>query len=283
VLVVAGVIDRGYHWARFGTLAGTYIGVFGQSYRALYPWLPASFPFSNDPLWGVLGPFVAPAKSVFIYDPLLLVVAVVAVASWRQLSTEVQALLLAESTVLVAVAVGYSRLWCWGGDSSWGDRYLTVPVHVLALLAVPLAWRRARTSAHAPAARRAIVAIVAAAAVMQVASLVYPSWLEESQVGDAGGSYLQNKHYLDFRFGLRIENILGYVTGHTADWGLDRVIDGSPVGPRTFLLLPSQPLRSIPYGAAMAVHMSWWALLVAVVAGVALLLRGLLGNVSPEA
>jgi hypothetical protein len=278
VLLVVASIDRAYQWARFGTLSGTYISLFGKSFRAIYPWLPPTFPFTFPPLWGSVAPFVSPAKCLFLYDPMLSVTAVVAIVSWRRLDAAVKALLLAESLGLVLSAVGISRMWCSGGDEGWGDRYLSVAVHALALLAIPLACRLVRASSRPALARRTIVGVTAVAALLQVASLLYPCWMETCQSGDEGWPrpYLDNWSYLDFRLGLRLENIVGHLTGHAADWGLVRVMrDGSIIGPTTFFCLPSQPLESSSRAIALGVHTAWWVLFVATIVGLGLLLRRL--------
>jgi hypothetical protein len=143
-----------------------------------------------------------------------------------------------------------------------------VPVHLLALLAVPLLLKLMRSSRRPAVWRRVTVLMVGVSVSLQLASIVYPSWLEESQLGEAGSGFYARQQYLGFHAGLRIENIVGSLTGNTTGWGLDRVVDGKAVGPRTTFLLPAQPMSRFPPKVAFAAHLLWWSILVATVLAV---------------
>ena len=80
------VLDRIYHWIRFGSFSGTYMGLLGQQMRLLNPGLPPSFPFNGAFADGFLGVFFRRAKSIFIYDPLLLLTLALVVYQWRRLT-----------------------------------------------------------------------------------------------------------------------------------------------------------------------------------------------------
>jgi Glycosyltransferase family 87 len=135
-VVVALLIDRWYQWHRFGELFSTYIGIYGRLNRP--PNEPASFPFSY-PFWkGFLGTFFSPDKSVLLFDPLLILVLLLAVRNWRTIDRGLRLLLVCLTLLLVAYSLGYARYFDFGGDVAWGHRFVLLPVQLLCLFAVPL-------------------------------------------------------------------------------------------------------------------------------------------------
>jgi hypothetical protein len=138
-IVGALLLDRWYHWHRFGELFSTYIGIFGRLNRP--PDQPASFPFSY-PFWkGFLGTFFSTDKSVLLFDPLLIIVLLLVSRNWRSLDRNLRLFLLCLTALLVAYAVGYARYFDFGGDVAWGHRFVLLPVQLLCLFAVPLLFR----------------------------------------------------------------------------------------------------------------------------------------------
>jgi hypothetical protein len=75
---------------------------------------------------------------VLLFDPLLAAVAVLAVWRWRSLDRSVRAVLLALAALLFSYDAFYARYYAFGGDVAWGHRFLTLPVQLLGLFAVPL-------------------------------------------------------------------------------------------------------------------------------------------------
>ena len=78
------------------------------------PSLPASFPFNGQ--WirsgidsGLLGPFLSPAKSVFLFDPMFVLALLLTVLLWKKLTPAVQAFLAATFVMLGAYIVFYAR------------------------------------------------------------------------------------------------------------------------------------------------------------------------------
>ena len=135
---VAGALlfDRWYHWYRFGELFSTYIGILGRINR--HAGQPASFPFSY-PFWkGFLGTFFSPDKSVLLFDPLLIIVAFVALRYRRWLGRPLRLLLSCLALLLFAYTLAYARYYDFGGDVAWGHRFVLLPVELLCLFAVPL-------------------------------------------------------------------------------------------------------------------------------------------------
>jgi hypothetical protein len=134
-VVGALILDRWYQWHRFGELFSTYIGIFGRLNR---PPNQASFPFSY-PFWkGFLGTFFSPDKSVLLFDPLLIIVLLLAVRNWGSIDRGLRLLLVCLMLLLVAYSIGYARYFDFGGDAAWGHRFVLLPVQLLCLFAVPL-------------------------------------------------------------------------------------------------------------------------------------------------
>jgi hypothetical protein len=75
ILLAAVTIDRLYQFHRFGTFCGTYLNLFAQEQRRFKPTLSPDFPFSGRFSTGFFGPFVSMHKSVFLFDPTVLLAA----------------------------------------------------------------------------------------------------------------------------------------------------------------------------------------------------------------
>src|SRR4029077_13176605 len=103
-VAAAVVADRLYHHHRFGSWWGTYVGIFRAERRALQPWLPSSFPFSNDFSDGFLGVFVTPARSVLLFDATILLTVVLLAARWKDHPRGVRHFFLAGVGILLATA-----------------------------------------------------------------------------------------------------------------------------------------------------------------------------------
>ncbi len=132
------IIERLYNFYRFGSLTQTYIPIFTREQRLQDPTLPANFPWSTPFHEGVLGALFKPEKSIFLFDPLLVLALVLLVLLWRRLGTEVRAYAVTSLLLLLGYISFYARYTYWAGDFSWGDRYVATAVEMVALLAVPL-------------------------------------------------------------------------------------------------------------------------------------------------
>jgi hypothetical protein len=88
--------------------------------------------FSTPLLTGLEGLLLSPGKSLFVYNPFLLLAVPGAVALWRR-DRAATALLV---VLLVARVLLYARWSDWAGGVSWGPRFLMPAVGPLALLAV---------------------------------------------------------------------------------------------------------------------------------------------------
>ncbi|WP_008314013.1 glycosyltransferase family 39 protein [Leptolyngbya sp. PCC 6406] len=99
------------------------------------PQLPDNYPLINNPHVGILGPLLSPAKSIFLYDPLLIPCLILVVIAWHKLSPLLRLYLFTAILNLSLHLAAYSRFVFWHGDSAWGARYHVTSVH---LLLIPL-------------------------------------------------------------------------------------------------------------------------------------------------
>jgi hypothetical protein len=176
-VAAALVLDRWYHWYRFGELFSTYMGIFGRQFRPVGG--PAAFPFSY-PFWkGFFGTFFSPDKSVFLFDPLLVVLVFVAAWTWRRMHLSVRHAIVWLALLLLLYTALYASYIDFGGDVAWGHRFVTLPVQLLSLLAVPLLLTFAGSLPGS--LRRIAWALVFAAIILQAASTVLGATVEVMQ------------------------------------------------------------------------------------------------------
>jgi hypothetical protein len=204
------IIDRAYQYERFGSPFTTYIGIFAEQFFGRFPITTApGWPWSN-PFWiGFLGPLITPQKSIFLFDPLIVLTLVLLGCLWRRLATDLRAFAIASACLLFTYIVFYARFYDWSGNSAWGDRYITTPVQMLAIIAIPL-WMRYRPILK-PWTIMLGKAIALSAVVVQIASVFFWHPLELRQA--SGGHHT-------FLIGLRFLNIIAVATGATDKWGL---------------------------------------------------------------
>ena len=116
VYAVSFAIDRAYQFYRFGSIFGTYIGGFAREQRILNPALPKAFPFDTPFHVGFFGALFTPEKSIFLFDPLLLLTLLLCVVAWRRFQPEIRAYLIAFAVLLLAYICFYARYTVWSGD-----------------------------------------------------------------------------------------------------------------------------------------------------------------------
>ncbi|MGA8212694.1 MAG: hypothetical protein WB799_03825 [Candidatus Sulfotelmatobacter sp.] len=205
------MIDRLYQFYRFGSFTNTYVSLFAREQRLQDPTLPENFPWSTPFHEGFLGALFKPEKSIFLFDPLLVLGILLLVASWKRLSPEVRAYGVTSLLLLAAYISFYARYTYWAGDFAWGDRYVSTSVELAALLVVPLLLRY-RETASAWIWRGGIV-LVAASLIIQLASLAFWLPLEIYQMETLG--------HPTFVIALRFKNIAAFALGKMDAWGLD--------------------------------------------------------------
>jgi hypothetical protein len=205
------LVDRAYNFYRFESFTTTYVANFAREYRQRDPSLPANFPWSTPFHEGVMGALFAPEKSIFLFDPLLVLAIVLLVILWKRLSPEIRSYGVASLLLLAAYISFYARYAFWAGDFAWGDRYVSTTVELVAMLAVPLLWHyRAQLG---QGIWRAGIALITASFVIQVASLAFWMSLEIYQMETLG--------HPTFVIALRFKNIAAFALGKMDAWGLN--------------------------------------------------------------
>jgi hypothetical protein len=211
IYAVFGLIDRIYQYRRFGSFLNTYISIFGAQQRALDPSLPAAYPFEGRFLDGFLGPLFAPEKSIFLFDPLLLLALVVTALYWKRLAPVLRAYTVAAWLLLFAYICFYAKYTVWTGDFAWGDRYVSTAAQIVALLAVPLFLRYCEP--RRSWLRVMAGGVVGVSVVIQFASLCFWLPLEIYEMETLG--------HPTFVIALRFKNIVAFALGKMSAWGLN--------------------------------------------------------------
>lgn len=181
------------------------------------PQLPDGFPLLNPPHVGIFGPLFSPAKSIFLYDPLLLPCVILAIFLWRRMSPYLQWYIITVAFNLCLHLAAYSRYFFWHGDSAWGARYHVTSIQLLLLPLIALLIQQLLAARGLK--KWLIQSLIALAIVVQFASVAMPMDLEifQAQLGMPG-----TRH--DFRLGQRIANITCLIS---PKWS-DRCIENHP-------------------------------------------------------
>ena len=204
-------IERLYNFYRFGTLTGTYLPIFAREMRLQNPTLPPNFPWSTPLHVGIIGALFTPEKSIFLFDPLLVLTLILLVVLWKSLGSEVRAYAVTSILLLTGYICFYARYTYWSGDHAWGDRYVSTAVEMVALIGVPLLLRYRETIGKVTF--RAGLVIVAASLLIQLASLAFWLPLEIYQMETFG--------HPTFVIALRFKNIVAFALGKMDAWGLN--------------------------------------------------------------
>ena len=204
------MVDRVYQFYRFGTWTDSYVHYFTLEHRLHDPTLPIKYPWETPFHVGFLGPLIAPEKSIFLFDPLIVLTILVAVFGWKRFSPQVKAYMVAAFLLLLGYICLYARYTVWSGDFAWGDRYVSTAVEGLAFISVPLLLRfRKDLGRYIWAAG---VFLIAAGLIIQIASLVFWLPLEIYQLDDFGRPA--------FVIWLRFKNIIAFAFDKMDAWGL---------------------------------------------------------------
>jgi hypothetical protein len=203
--------ERLYNFYRFGSFTSTYIPIFAKEQRLNEPTLPHNFPWSTPFHEGFLGALFKPEKSVFLFDPMLVLALLVLVLLWRRLLPEVRAYAVTSLLLLLGYIAFYGRYTYWTGDNAWGDRYVSTSVELAALLAVPLLLRYRESLGRG--IWRVGMVLIATSLVIQLASLAFWLPLEIYQMETLG--------HPTFVIALRFKNIAAFALGKMDTWGLN--------------------------------------------------------------
>jgi hypothetical protein len=210
IYAVFVLVDRVYQYHRFGSFFNTYVSVFAQQAREMNPSLPANYPFEVPFHVGFFGALFAPEKSIFLFDPLLILAVLVVALGWSKFAPAIKAFLISTVLLLFIYISFYARYTVWSGDSAWGDRYVSSAAQLVAFLAVPLLLRYRAELGRA--VWRVGMALIVIAAAVQVASVMFWLSLELYQMTSLG--------HPTFVVWLRFKNIMAFLLNKREAWGL---------------------------------------------------------------
>jgi hypothetical protein len=211
VYFVFFLIDRLYQFYRFGTWTDTYVRYFTLEHRLQDPSLPAKYPWETPFHVGFLGPLISADKSIFLFDPLIILTILLAALVWKRFSAAVKAYVVAAFLLVFGYICLYARYTVWSGDFAWGDRYVSTAVELAAFISVPILLR------YRDQVGRSIwvvgVAVLAFSLIIQIAALAFWLPLEIYQADDFGHPQLV--------IWLRFKNIVAFALGKMDAWGLN--------------------------------------------------------------
>jgi hypothetical protein len=216
VYMVFLMLDRAYQFYRFGSFTNTYVTIFAREQRQLDPTLPVNFPWSTPFHVGFLGAVFQPEKSVFLFDPLLVLAIFLLALLWKRLSPEVRGYGASSLLLLLAYISFYARYTYWSGDFAWGDRYVSTTVELVTLVAVPLLLRYRASFSRERLGRTIWCAgcvLIAVSLMIQLASLAFWLPLEIYQMETFG--------HPTFVIALRFKNIAAFALGKMQSWELN--------------------------------------------------------------
>ncbi len=199
--------DRVYQYHRFGSFLNTYVYYFALEARQRDPSLPITYPFEKPFHEGFLGALFAPEKSIFLFDPLLILMIVLTIVAWKYFAPAVKAYILTGFGLLLAYICFYARYTVWSGDFAWGDRYVSTSVELAVLLAIPLLWRHRQLVGRLVWA--AGISLLAISTAIQIASLMFWLPLEIYQMESLG--------HPTFVIAWRFKNIVAFAMGRMYD------------------------------------------------------------------
>jgi hypothetical protein len=210
IYAVFVVIDRVYQYYRFGSFFNTYVSVVAQQAREMNPSLPGNYPFEVPFHVGFFGALFAPEKSIFLFDPLLILILLVMIVGWKRFVGPVKAYLISAGLLLFIYISFYARYTVWSGDSAWGDRYVSTAAQLVAFISVPL-WMHYRRDLGQFVWRAGWV-VVGITAAVQMASVTFWLSLELYQMTTLG--------HPTCVVWLRFKNIVAFVLNKREAWGL---------------------------------------------------------------
>lgn len=203
--------DRLYQFYRFGSWISTYVEISALEMRLRDPSLGAKFPWTTPFIKGFLGALIWPEKSIFLFDPLIVLSMVLAILLWKRITPTLKAYLLSMFALVLVYICFYARYFEWSGNFAWGDRYVSSSVEMAAFISVPLLWK------FRPHLGKAIwglgMFLVGASLIIQISSLAFWLPLEIYQGDDFG--------HPQWVIWLRFRNIVAFALGKMDAWGLN--------------------------------------------------------------
>ena len=109
-----GFLDRLYQFYRFGSFTNTYVSLVAKETIARDPSLPSNYPWTTPWHEGFFGALFAPEKSIFLFDPLIILALFLLVLHWRRTPPAVRAYAIATCLMLLAYLSFYARYFRLG-------------------------------------------------------------------------------------------------------------------------------------------------------------------------
>ena len=164
--------------------------------------IPDNYPAIYSPSVGILGVLFSPAKSIFIYDPLLIPGMILVFMLRKKLSPYIIIYIITATLNLAFFTVLTSKLEFWHADAAWGARYQVTSVD---LLLIPLVAILLQHLFSVRGWRSWIIkSLLTLAIVTQILSVTLLFGVEPAQ-----GEFLPlESRYLQFRLGQRVSNII---------------------------------------------------------------------------
>jgi hypothetical protein len=202
-------LDRLYQFYRFGNWTTTYVHYFTLEHRLQDPTLPAKYPWETPFHVGFFGALISPEKSIFLFDPLIVLTIAIVIWAWKPLNSAVKAYVIATLALVLAYICLYARYTVWSGNFAWGDRYVSTAVEMAGFISVPLLLKLRPQMGRA--AWGLGIFLITASFLVQLASLAFWLPLEIYQTEDMGPR---------FAIWLRFKNIVAFALGKMEAWGL---------------------------------------------------------------
>jgi hypothetical protein len=171
VFAVFITAERAYHWLRFDSVVGTYIGIHKIQNPEFY--------VGGNWWCGVWTLLFSPHDSVLWMEPGILLFTLLLVFFFHHITPRIKILAAFVAILLLGLIAFYAPYPWPGGASGWGSRYTTTPSIVLGLLGFGLMaqfWRDSCTGFKA-----VCLAITTYALLAQIGSLLHWSNLEQLQ------------------------------------------------------------------------------------------------------
>lgn len=157
-------------------------GALARYSPSYFSWVSSRFiaNFRPSAVPGLLGPFISPAKSVFLFSPVLVLAPYAAVRWWRSYAELYLPAVLSIGLLALAQALFHGSQW--GGTLVWGLRYMLPAMPLLVFLGAPVV----DEIVHGQSARGRMVlgALLSVSALIQIAGAVvawhlpYRTWLD---------------------------------------------------------------------------------------------------------
>jgi hypothetical protein len=203
--------DRLYQFYRFGNWTTTYVHYFNLEFRRRDPSLPANYPWTTPFHTGFLGPLISPEKSIFMFDPLIVLTILLVAFGWKRFSASVKAYVISALVLVLAYMTLYARYFEWSGNFAWGDRYVSTAIEMAAFISVPLLLKFREHLGKTIWVCGVFLILVSLA--IQLASLAFWMPLEIYQGDDFG--------HPQWVIWLRFKNIVAFAFGKMDAWGLN--------------------------------------------------------------